>query len=55
MFHLIENKGYQLGTFGHLCLVDFFVVVTMLLGNKSYTVGKPEASPFKGQVRYFEH
>ena len=27
--------------------VDFFFVVTMLLGNKSYTVGKPVYFPFK--------
>lgn len=24
-----------------VCLVDYFFVIKMLLGNKSYTVGKP--------------
>ena len=32
---------------GHLCLVDYYFVVTMLLGNKSYTFGKPVYFPFK--------
>ena len=32
---------------GGLCLVDYFFVVTMLRGNKSRIVGKPDCFPFK--------
>ena len=42
--HLTKHSTQKKGNF---CLVDYFFVVTMLLGNKSYTVGKPVYFPFK--------
>ena len=41
------NGGEEQRTAKLKCLVDYFFVVTMLLGNTSYTVGKPIYFPFK--------